>query len=274
VVALDQEGRDTELLRADLDRLLQDAGETAWGTAIAGGLIAIRLFRKYPALANTYLLMALRALDAALLPDGSSIPQSSVPLVGLFWATAASGYSDSDVESWIASVRHLKRNQIHALAASDLADNATILSDGVWHREYLAKASAGDWDRVEQLVQQLEDLGREVGLRVLEAAAIRTRIMILAEWRHDVPTAVQLAESSLARLDDNESRFLISEVTGRQLAYAGRSAEAIEWLNRARSFSIQGHTLWRRNVLITLAQTLLSHFISITYGIQRYCWSG
>ena len=78
--------------------------------------------------------------------------------------------------------------------------------------------------------------------------------MILAEWRHDVPAALKLADSTLRRLEDNDSRFLITEVMGRQLSYAGRSEEAIGWLGRARALEVAGHTLWRRNVLITLAE--------------------
>jgi tetratricopeptide (TPR) repeat protein len=183
------------------------------------------------------------------------LPYGGTPLVELFWGTALSAASDIDVESWIASVRQLDRQQVSQLEASILApDNATILPDNVWLREYRKDESERNWDRVEGLVRRIEEVGREIGLRVLETAAIRTRIMIAAEWRHDISGAVELATSALERINDNENRFLITEVTGRQFSYAGRSDEAIGWLERAHSFPISGHALWRRNVLITLAE--------------------
>jgi hypothetical protein len=50
--------------------------------------------------------------------------------------------------------------------------------------------------------------------------------MLRAEVRHDIDGAVSFAESALGKVSDDESVFLIVEVTGRQLSYANRSAEA------------------------------------------------
>ena len=78
--------------------------------------------------------------------------------------------------------------------------------------------------------------------------------MIFAEWRHDMEGALQLALSSLPHFNNDGDAFLITEVTGRQLAYAGRKSEAIEWLERAHAHTISEHEVWRRNVMITLAE--------------------
>src|SRR5262249_51358184 len=107
-----------------------------------------------------------------------------------------------------------------------------------------------------RLVEEVEQLAKDKNLKMLEAAAVRTRIMIIAEWRHDIDRAVKLAESSLQNFKSDNDRFLITEVTGRQLSYAGRSRDAIEWLQRARSFPITNHALWRRNIFITLAEEI------------------
>ena len=88
---------------------------------------------------------------------------------------------------------------------------------------------------------------------LLEAAAIRTRIMLLAEWRHRLDEASHLATTSLGRFASDDCRFLILEVTGRQLGYAGKREEAIDWLDRALSCKAYKTSLWRRNVLVTLA---------------------
>jgi hypothetical protein len=78
--------------------------------------------------------------------------------------------------------------------------------------------------------------------------------MILAEWRHEMDAALELANSSLSSFNKDGDAFLITEVMGRQLAYAGRKAEAIEWLERAHAYHISEHEVWRRNVMITLAE--------------------
>jgi hypothetical protein len=77
--------------------------------------------------------------------------------------------------------------------------------------------------------------------------------MLRAEFLNDVDGAVRLAETEIARVKDDESVFLIVEVTGRQLSYAKRSAAAVTWLRRARSIPVKGNSLWRRNILISLA---------------------
>lgn len=76
----------------------------------------------------------------------------------------------------------LTADQVLKLGASELAqDNLTVLTDGVWLREYRKNEKERDWGPVEGFVERLETLGRDIGLRNLVAAAIRTRIMILAE---------------------------------------------------------------------------------------------
>ncbi len=78
--------------------------------------------------------------------------------------------------------------------------------------------------------------------------------MVLAEWDKQLDDALALSESSLNRFDADDCRFLIMEVTGRQLSYAGRPEEATKWLERALNCDAFHHSLWRRDILITLAE--------------------
>jgi hypothetical protein len=132
-------------------------------------------------------------------------------------------------------------------------DNVTILCDGYWRRVYLRPESEWDWGHVAQKLDTIDQTASAINFPLLEAAAIRTRIMLLAEWQHRIGDAVELAEASLRRFGRDDCRFLISEVTGRQLAYANRKEEAIQWLNQALSCDGYQKSLWRRNVFITLA---------------------
>lgn len=235
IVAVDNLNRMVDAMLARLDTELAGRGANTWGAVLASSFLAIRFYKKHPELANSYLLLYLRTLKVARLPDGQPMPGADTPLEELFWATAQGAKTDDDVKSWIATVQQLDAGQNARLAASSLAsDSATIICDGIWFRDYKKPEGERDWDRVEQLVRQLESLGHRKGLQTLEAAALRTLIMIQAEWRHDMDGALQLAESSLPRFTRDEDAFLITEVTGRQLSYAGRSIEAIAWMQRAR----------------------------------------
>jgi hypothetical protein len=256
IFVLDSRGRQVSLLFEEINGLLAEAGERTWGVAISSSFLAIRFCRKYPKIANQFLLKALRSLETATLPDGSALPlhKAVPPLEGILWATATASVTDSDIESWIETVSDLNEQQAANLSASDLADdNSTILTDGIWLREYRGP-EPHNWDRVEHLVRRLEELGKRIRLIPLHVAAIRTRIMILAEWKDKLEEALRLAADALQTFLDDKSRFLILEVTGRQLSYAKRSADAIAWLQTAHALPIRGHALWRRNVLITLAE--------------------
>jgi tetratricopeptide (TPR) repeat protein len=183
------------------------------------------------------------------------MPGVGTALEELLWATALTAASEADVESWIDTVQQLDEAEIDRLQQSTLAaDNATILCDGVWLRDYRKIPEDRDWGRVEAQITKLRDLGRRRKISTLEAAAIRTLIMLKAEWQHDVDGAVTLAEASVTEFTRDEDAFLIVEVTGRQLFYNARSSESEQWLERAHSYPITNHALWRRNVLITLAE--------------------
>ena len=255
VVTLDMRGLPIDQAIEDVARLVAEAADGTWGAVIASVTLATRLYRRFPQIANRYLVVALRGFDIVTLPDGEPIPRAEgVALEGMLWVTANAAASDADVDSWIEAVKQLSNEQVRRLADSDLApDNAVILTDGIWLREY-RKAGEKDWDRVEALVSRLQTLAEEIRLLILRAAAIRTLIMLRAEFRNDIDGALSLAEAELKKVNDDESVFLIVEVAGRQLSYAKRSAEAIAWLRRARSIVVRGHSLWRRNVLVTLGE--------------------
>jgi hypothetical protein len=190
-----------------------------------------------------------------LLPNGEPLSIGDAPLIGLLWATAQYVESDEEVESWIHTIDELTTDQVAELKSSAFQeDSASVLCDGIWLRDYRKPPAERDWDRGEDLVLRVQVAGAQKGLTTLEASALRTRIMILAEWRHDMDAALELASSSLRSFSEDGDAFLITEVMGRQLAYAGRRAEAIDWLERAHTYPIAKHELWRRNVMITLAE--------------------
>jgi hypothetical protein len=175
-----------------------------------------------------------------------------------FWSstiTAASSRSDDDVYSWLETVSQYTPAQLETLNSSDLAeDNITILCDRVWRREYDKPDAERDWDHAKAVLARIEGGAQAIPYPLLEAAAIRNLIVILAEWEHQVAAALDLAQATVSNLPNEDCTFLIAEVIGRQLHYAGRSAEGAAWLERALACNSYQQSLWRRNVLITLAE--------------------
>lgn len=255
IAVLAKRGQDVQPGIETLDALIAHVGAQGWGVAVATSGLAIHLVWRDPILANKYLLLALGSYETARLPDGSALPPVAYPLEHILWVSAYNCKSDADVDSWLATISRYTPAQIETLRRSDLMeDDITILCDGIWMRVYRKPEAERDWGPVKKKLEQVEATARAISFPLLEAAAVRTRIMVLAEWEDQLGAALALNESSLNRFDSDDCRFLIMEVTGRQLSYAGKSQEAVKWLERALSCDAFCHSLWRRNVLITMAE--------------------
>lgn len=250
-----KQGQDVVRMVEVLDVLIAQVGGKGWGVAVACSGLAIHLVWRHPILANRYLLLALDNYEDARLPDGSALPHTLYPLEHILWVSANNCKSDADVDSWLATISQYTPAQIEALKRSDLMeDNITILCDGIWMRVYQKPEAERDWGPVKKKLEDVEATARAIGFRLLEAAAVRTRVMITAEWDKQLDAALALSESSLEHFDADDCRFLVMEVTGRQLFYAGKPREAMEWLEHALDCDAFRHSLWRRNVLITMAE--------------------
>jgi hypothetical protein len=259
-IVLAKQGRDVAPTLETLDALIADVGGTGWGVAIAASGLAIHLVWGHPVLANKYLLLALDTFADARLPDGSKLPSlSGYQLEQIVWLSANNCKSDADVDSWLATISRYTPEQIRTLKNSEfMEDNITILCDGIWMRMYRNPELERDWISVKNKLKEIEVTARIVDFPLLEAAAVRTRVMILAEWENELDAALVLSKSILDRFGYDDCCFLILEVTGRQLFYAGRQQEATTWLKRAVTCNAYRLSVLRRNALITLAELYAS----------------
>jgi hypothetical protein len=255
--AFQKRSKDISFLVRDFDLLVQDPGSSGqWGVFLASGFLGIRFAYTNPKLANKYLLLGLRNSKDLTLPNGVKleVPEKA-QLEMCLWVTAHNCQSDEDVEDWLSTIGQLTKEQLVRLAKSDLAkDNSVLLCDSIWLREYRKLESERDWDRVERLLVAIETRAVELGFPLLRAAAIRTQILILAEWRGKVALGIERAERALADSQTDDERFLLLEVTGRQLAYADEWAQAVEWLQNALKLGVVGFPIWQRNDLLTLSE--------------------
>jgi hypothetical protein len=261
IALADKQGAEFSALLSDLDQLIAEAQSMAdaqFGVLGAGGSITIRFARKYPSIANRYLLAMLQSAPKALLPDGTK-PEQHYPMAleSLLWVTANSTATDDDVSSWLATLREFTPDQVATLAASDFAaDSSTVLCDQVWLREFRKPESEQEWPSRDAVVQRIEEAATETGLHLLYAAATRTRLTILGESQGKLDAAIAMAEERIPRVVTDSERFLILETIGRQLAYAHRDQEALTWMNQAIQLNIAEFGIFRRNVLITAGEVV------------------
>jgi hypothetical protein len=255
-----KKGRDVSFLLEDFDRLIEtpESPEVQWGRFMAASFLIIQFAFSKPSWANKYLLVALRegGGDSIRLPNGKrlKVPQNA-RIEMTFWITANRSASYEDVENWLATISQLTPKQLVALKVSDLAkDNTAILCDAVWLREYRKPESEREWEKAEKLLGVIERTATDLDFPLLRGAAIRTQIVILAENLGKLTEALRRADAALADADSDDERFLLLEVTGRQLAYAEEWDEAIVWLGKALALKVKGFSLWRRNVFLTLSQ--------------------
>jgi len=257
----DKQGAEFSELLDDLDRLMAEAqpiADAQFGRLAAGGSITIRFARKYPSIANRYMLAMLRSAPQALLPDGT-LHQQDYPMSieSFLWVTANATATDDDVTSWLATLRQFTPEEVATLSASELAaDNSVVLCDQIWLREFRKPESQQDWPSRDTLLQKIEEAASETSLHLLYAAATHSRLTILAESQGKLDAATAMAEESLTRMTTDVERFLVLEVIGRQLAYAKRDEEAILWMNRALQLNIGEYGIFRRNLWITLGEVV------------------
>lgn len=220
-------GRDIEPQLVLFDALLNEAGYAGWGVAIASGTLAIHLVWKFSALANKYLVYAVKAFPSARLPDGSSLPSGNYPLEIVALMSAHTCKSDADVDRWLTTLRQFSRAQLQVLAASELAeDNVPLVCDGVWSRELQKPQIERNWAQVKAKLKDVEEAGKAHDFPLLEAAAIRSRITVQAEFEGRIDDAMQVSDQALRVSVDDAARFLLLEVTGRQLVTADRRKRA------------------------------------------------
>ena len=254
-VVLAKQGRDFLPTLEMLDALIAEVGGEGWGAALATGMLAVHLSGRMPILANKYLPLALRSFESARLPNGSPLPTADYPLENILWMTAYACKSDAEVDSWLATISHFTSAQLDTLKGSELMDDhVTVFCDGISMREYVKPEAERDWNRVKGKLKDVEVTARSVGFSLLEASAVRTRITVLAEWERRLDDALALSDSFLSTCSDEGCRFLVLEVTGRQLSYSDRGEEALILLEKALACRAYRHSLWRRNVLITVAE--------------------
>ena len=197
-----KQGRDITAMVDTLDALIAEAGGQGWGVpAAASGLAIHFLWRGIPFLRTNIFCKRCRTTKPYSCLTALRFPLPTTRWKICSWVSAHNCRSDADVDSWLATISRFTLDQLETLKRSEFKeDNVTILCDGVWLRVYQEPEAERNWEPVKTKLEEIEATARAIDFPLLEAAALRTRIMVVAEWEKDLNAAIALTESSLERL--------------------------------------------------------------------------
>jgi hypothetical protein len=130
---------------------------------------------------------------------------------------------------------HITLSQQRNLFTSRHADDTCVeLVEKLLKLELKKPVHQQNWDDVLATLAEIETFALRIGSDLLESCAVGGKILVVAEHKRDVTSALTLGESYLARptLTPNQ-RFVIKDALGRALRFANRNDLAVSWLDAA-----------------------------------------
>lgn len=254
-------GQDTDYLISDLDRLLEQASaqEAAVIVALVTRLISKCVDKLSVIRINSYFLMAIHLLSQARLPDGSqlSFPEE-VPFESLIWAISRAIQNAQELLDWIHTLEQLTPEQRERVFSYWAVEDACLMvAEKLWLRESEKPEDEQDWQSVLLATRALANCGSNLGIELLWSCAVSSEIIILAEYNDNLNLATEVAESAIAcASNDPRVQFLLKECIGRQLSYANRYDEAINWFTQALEQQTESYPLLRMYAFLRLSRAI------------------
>jgi hypothetical protein len=250
--------RPIEVVARQLDALVdQVPAEASWALLGAAIMAAPEVSREFPEYALKWTLMALTHPGGMHLPDGTelTLPEGA-SLDELVFFPVPSLRNTSLVATWLDLLAGLPTERRVAVFVGQSGEQASIfVADGLWMAEADKPTGSRDWSAVLAALSDLHRRVLELHLPLLAAAATRGRVIVLAEYLHDIEAAVVEVEQALAPPpDDPRIAFLLTERLGANLTYAHRDAEAQFWLRRANGYATEAYPLLRCELLLHLGR--------------------
>ena len=222
---------------------------------------------------NRYLRTALLLSSEARLPDESelSLPNET-PFESLIWTITRNIQSKVDIEDWIVTLEQLTNEQRERIFSTSLAEAGCLsVANTLGLLEGNKPETKRDWQGTLIATHKLAESSVNLGLELLWACAIRTEVIILADYNRNLNKAIEVTTLAIARAsDDARVQFLLKECLGRQFIFAGRHSEAVTWLTQALSYSTESYPLLRLHALLSLSQVISDQepYLAIQYAQQ------
>jgi hypothetical protein len=249
-----QRGKTTTFLERDLATLLtQAASREVWaviGVTLLDDVLDVNAW------------LSVLALAFQLLPDAQGLDDQPLLLsdpdrIGsLIWMHIEDIETVDQLREWMNVVATLTPAQRwRAFSDTPAEASCMMVANRLWLRESAKATEHQQWDVVYEALTDLATRAFRLELHLLWACAIRAQLVVLAEYLHDLPAAVDVATVALGNTGDNpNAAFLIQECVGRQYAYIRRYDEAYHWLVQALNQPTIIYPLIRLHVLLHAGQ--------------------
>jgi hypothetical protein len=230
-------------LLEDLDQLIESAGSREqWAvyvaSAITVGLVAETDFQR----SLRYLDHALRYHDEVMaMVHGIERSEDRIGKTepvsprNMIWINTTGVHSVEDLTAWISFLDTLNDELLAGAFSHEWAAIGAIsVVDRPWMVELDKPVEQRKWGPIVEAYDAVIDFAERRGLERLWSAAIRAKIICVAEYVGDLASASRIADSAVMNaLCESPSQFLIRDVIGRQFLFAGKAKDATLWLTSA-----------------------------------------
>jgi hypothetical protein len=196
--------------------------------------------------------------------DGSELTlRGGMELDDLLWFLVPHLDSPARLATWLATVDRLPPTRRERLFQSRMGHQGVlVLADAMILREMAKLKELRDWRPIIRAVNELEEWGRDRGLRLVQMAAIRSLVILYGDHIRQIDQIAPRALAALDHLGDMpEAIFFLTGTLGRHYILADRLAEARPLLEQALSQGVRGHD-WERMLYLLAASQVEGEFDS------------
>jgi hypothetical protein len=149
----------------------------------------------------------------------------------LLWQIVTEIKSPAQLHMWLDAVESFNAGDLKAAFTGVAIDyqGAQIATDSVWMEEHVKPERNKNWGAVNAVLERAQRVGERLSLEPLFAAAVRSRIVVLADYLKDLGAADSLAKTATAIAQSGEAQLLIDESIGRQFFIQKQYSDAVAW---------------------------------------------
>ena len=230
---------DEQYERADLERLITESESNNDCQLVivgAGAMLATYLGDHDPELAIRSFVTSIKA-SRRVAPDTSRDPELGLHngLLMLLWAIPAWIQSDAQYQQWFDALLDLTPEEAREWGTLPLADQGSeTVCGGLWSRTADLPEAERDWASVRDQLDQLHTWAKSAGVTSLATSALRSQIIVMAEYQQALPQAETVAKAGMEEFRQlPRSQFLIADTIARQYYYFGEAVDAVRWFEAA-----------------------------------------
>lgn len=244
--------KDVSFILNDLDRLVSDAGEKE-----ILGLVAVTFHFVTSNTIKELSTFYKYFLKLSKIPGIDSFFPPKISLEKAMWLCTIHIKTGEDLLEWLNAVEMMSVKSRNALfkANINMLQSSVVMCENIFLWESKKLQENQNWAEVLKILEEVETRAKNLELEILWSSAIRTQIIVLAEYMDQFEKAIQLGERSLKIATENPIvQYLLKGIIAKQYLISGDYRTADQWyilaakqeiesLHILRLFSLLDHCL-------------------------------